>query len=207
MEDPMPETMPVPEGLTFEKVWAAFMENREQLKEIGRYHRESSEELKLLHKNLAAQVDRVSRNVGGINNSLGELIETLIAARLWEKFEGYHYNLRRAYQQVPLYDENNQIRTDIDILLADSEWVMAVEVKLKLNQKDEVDRHVKRMGLIRKYPPAETVGKKLLGAMAGGVVDPDVKDYAYQAGFFVLELAGESARLLPPPEGFEPQKW
>jgi hypothetical protein len=84
---------------------------------------------------------------------------------------------------------------------------MAVEVKLKLNQKDEVDRHVKRMGLIRKYPPAETVGKKLLGAMAGGVVDPDVKDYAYQAGFFVLELAGESARLLPPPEGFEPQKW
>jgi hypothetical protein len=228
----MEETVPVLEGLTFEKVWAALMENREQLKktdrqleETGRYLRESSEKWEKSnekrdkdfqkskedwdrrYKKLSALVDRVTKNVGGLNQSLGELIETLIAARLWEKFEQYHYNLRRAYQRVPLYDENNRVRTDIDILLADTEWVMAVEVKHKLDKKDEVDRHLKRMELIRTYPPAETVGKKLLGAMAGGVVDPDVKDYAYAAGFFVLELAGESVRLVPPPEGFEPQKW
>ncbi|MDR2537187.1 MAG: hypothetical protein LBC46_03310, partial [Treponema sp.] len=65
----------------------------------------------------------------------------------------------------------------------------------------------KRMELIRKYPPAETIGKKLLGAMAGGAVDPDVRDYAYKSGFFVLELTGESVNLLKPPEGFEPQQW
>jgi hypothetical protein len=82
-----------------------------------------------------------------------------------------------------LYDENNHIRTDIDILLSDTEWAMAVEVKRELNRRDEVDAHEKRMALIRRYPPLETAGKKLLGAMAGGVVDPDVKDYAYKAGF------------------------
>jgi hypothetical protein len=43
--------------------------------------------------------------------------------------------------------------------------------------------------------------------MAGGVVDPEVKNYAYKSGFFVLELAGESVHLVPPPEGFEPKKW
>ncbi|MDR0708080.1 MAG: hypothetical protein LBF60_09470 [Treponema sp.] len=84
---------------------------------------------------------------------------------------------------------------------------MAIEVKRELNKKDEVDAHVRRMSLIRKYPPAETVGKKLLGAMAGGVVDPDVRDYAYKAGFFVLELSGESVNLLKPPEGFVPKHW
>jgi hypothetical protein len=43
--------------------------------------------------------------------------------------------------------------------------------------------------------------------MAGGVVDPDVKNYAYESGFFVLELTGESVHLIPPPDRFEPKKW
>jgi hypothetical protein len=63
------------------------------------------------------------------------------------------------------------------------------------------------MELVRRYPPALTGDKALLGAMAGGLVDPDVKDYAYRSGFFVLELAGESVRLFPPPEGFSPKTW
>ena len=84
---------------------------------------------------------------------------------------------------------------------------MAVEVKRELNQEIDVDRHLKRMQLIRQYPPEQIGSKQLFGAMAGGVVDPDVKDYAYKSGFFVLELTGESVHLVPPPEGFEPQKW
>jgi regulator of replication initiation timing len=34
--------------------------------------------------NLQKTVERISQNVGGLNRSLGELIETLIAARLWK---------------------------------------------------------------------------------------------------------------------------
>ena len=64
---------------------------------------------------MAEKVDRVSANVGGLNRSFGELIETLIAARLWEKFP--EYNLKRAYQRLPIYDEKSIARTDIDILL------------------------------------------------------------------------------------------
>ncbi|MDR0669678.1 MAG: hypothetical protein LBF95_06320, partial [Treponema sp.] len=101
-----------------------------------------------------------------------ELIETLIAARLWEKFPDY--NLKRAYQRVPIFDEHSRVMTDIDILLSDTNLAMAVEVK--------------RMKLIRRYPPAEVVGKKMLGAMAGGVVNADVQRYAHENGFFVLEL-------------------
>ncbi|GHV65477.1 hypothetical protein AGMMS49587_19780 [Spirochaetia bacterium] len=183
-------------GLTFEQVWAAFMENREELKETARIVREMS-----------ARVDRVTKNVGGLNQSMGELIETLIAARLWEKFDAYPYHFRRAYQRVPLFDETDRKRTDIDILLTNSEYVMAVEVKASLHRQDDVDNHLKRMELILKYPPAECKGKKLLGAMAGGAVDPDVLGYAQSAGFFVLELTGESVRLVEPPKDFEPRQW
>ncbi|GHV83333.1 hypothetical protein AGMMS50212_06730 [Spirochaetia bacterium] len=208
-------------GLTFEKVWAALMESRErmelahermeleheetekELKETGKYLKEMGERV----DRMCERVDRVTANVGGINRSLGELIETLIAARLWEKFDAYPYNLKRAYQRVPLFDENNRIRSDIDILLANGEYAMAVEVKASLHREDDVDYHLKRMELILKYPPAECKGKILLGAMAGGIVKAEIRDRAHSAGFFVLELTGESVSLAEPPAGFIPRQW
>jgi len=148
---------------------------------------------------------RANENLGGLNRSMGELIETLIAARLWEKFP--EYDLRRAYQRIPIYDEKRILKTDIDILLIDTNICMAVEVKRELDQIRDVDHHLKRMQLIRQYPPELIGDKQILAAMAGGVVDPDVKDYAYQAGFFVLELTGKYVQLVPPPENFEPKIW
>jgi hypothetical protein len=84
---------------------------------------------------------------------------------------------------------------------------MAVEVKWELDDKEYVDHHLRRMELIRKYPPAECKGKKLLGAMAGGTVDPAVRDYAQSAGFFVLELTGENVELAECPEEFMAGEW
>ncbi|MDR1950444.1 MAG: hypothetical protein LBQ38_13725 [Spirochaetaceae bacterium] len=190
-------------GLTFEKVWAALMETREKVDKTTTNVDKMSERV----DKMCERVDKISENVGGLNRSMGELIETLIAARLWEKFNEYPYNLRRAYQRIPIFDENNRVLTDIDILLSDSEYVMAVEVKRELDKEKDIDHHLKRMELIRKYPPAECKGKKLLGAMAGGVVDPDVQDYAHSAGLFVLELAGESVELAERPAGFVPREW
>jgi outer membrane murein-binding lipoprotein Lpp len=154
---------------------------------------------------VTAKVDRVSENVGGLNRSVGELVETLIAARLWEKFP--EYDFKRAYQRLPVYDEKFVRFTDIDVLLVNNDMCMVVEVKRELDRMDDVDEHLKRMQLIRKYPPEIIGSKQLLGAMAGGVVDPNVKENAYKSGFYVLELTGESVHLIPPPEGFEPKKW
>jgi hypothetical protein len=63
------------------------------------------------------------------------------------------------------------------------------------------------MELVRKYPPAEVKEKKLLGAIAAGIVPPDVRDLAFRAGFFVLELTGDSVALIQQPESFIPKTW
>jgi hypothetical protein len=84
---------------------------------------------------------------------------------------------------------------------------MAVEVKRELDDKEDVVHHLKRMELILKYTPDQCKGKKLLGAMAGGTVDPDVQAYAHSGGFFVLELTGDSVRLTEPPKEFAPRQW
>ena len=221
--------VPYPRGLTFEKVWAALMEDREQMKknreESDRLMKERREEFDRLMKErreeddrraqeaerriqeLKEQVEKTSKIVGGLGNSIGGLVETLFAARLWEKFASYNYGFKRVYQQMPVYETNRgTMLTEIDILLSDIEWAMAVEVKRRM-KKEDVEDHVERMYRILDHPPAEVKGKKLLGAMAGGTINPDALKLAYETGFFVLELKGESIDLLTPPEGFKPTEW
>ena len=204
-------------GPTFEDVWAMFQaskaehdrmiaETEKQFQASKAEHDRMIAETNKAIKEMSARVDRVTQNVGGLNRSVGELLETLIAARLWEKFAAYPYLLTRAYQRVPIYDEQNHQKTDIDILLSDTAWCMAVEVKREADDKD-VEHHLNRMKLIRQYPPLEVVGKKVLGAIAGGVVPPDTVEYAHKAGFFVLALTGESVALLDTPQGFAPREW
>jgi chromosome segregation ATPase len=176
-------------------------ETDKRMKETDKQMKETDERMANLQKTL----ERIGLNVGGLNRSLGELIETLIAARLWEKFADY--NLQRAYQRVPIFDETNRTVTDIDILLSNTDVAMAVEVKRELDTIKEVDAHLKRMELVRRYPPKEIVGKKLLGAMAGGVVAADIRQYAWKSGFYVLELTGDTVELTPLPEGFVPRQW
>jgi chromosome segregation ATPase len=212
----MATTQLIPEWKTaVDEIWAMMKENAAQMKETDKQMKETDKRVKetdkLIEKNaqemeaLKKTVERVTGNVGGLNRSLGELIETLVAARLWEKFTDY--NLKRAYQRVPIFDADNRTLTDIDILLSDTGVAMAVEVKRELDRVKDVDEHLKRMELIREHPPAEVAGKKILGAMAGGVVDADVRRYAWESGFFVLELTGDTVELIPPPEGFVPRQW
>jgi hypothetical protein len=187
---------------TEREISAMQKETDRAMKETDRAMKETAQQVKETSRELAA----LGKNVGGLNRSMGELIETLIAARLWEKFP--QYGFMRAYRRLPIYDETSRVRTDIDILLSNSDKVMAVEVKHELDKEKYVSEHVRRMELIRKYPPFIELGTKhLLGAMAGGVVDAEVARYAHESGFYVLELTGETVSLIPPPAGFEPVAW
>jgi hypothetical protein len=110
-------------------------ENSQQMKETDKRMKDTGKLIEHTAKeieNLKKTVERVTKNVGGLNRYMGELVEMLIAARLWEKFP--KYNLKRAYQRVPIFDEKNSIMTDIDILLSNTILAMIVEVKHELNE-------------------------------------------------------------------------
>jgi hypothetical protein len=156
---------------------------------------------------MSARVDKLLENVGGVNRSIGELVEILLVAHVWEKFP--EYGLQRAFRRLPVYDERNIPKAEVDILLVNSEWAMAVEVKKKV-ESEAVNEHIVRMKRIHKYPPAELKlhpKVKVLGAVAGGFVSPEGREAAHQEGFYVLELAGESVVRVPEPEGFKPKEW
>jgi len=195
---------------TFETVWATLDRIAEKQEEEDRKWeelRKSQKETDRLMKETDRRIDKLTKQMGGLNNSLSELIETLFASHLGEKFDVYNYNLKRMYSRIPIYDNENRVRSDIDILLSNTTVCMAVEVKRWLETEKDVNWHIKRMQLIKQYPPAEVKGKKLLGAIVGAVVKQEAREYAEQNGFFVLELKGENVRLLKPPEGFVPKEW
>ena len=150
------------------------------------------------------QMKKISKQVGKVSDSIGGVLEMLVAARLWEKFSAYPYGFKQAHKRVMVYQVGTTWQlTEIDLLLVDTEWVMAVEVKRNV-KKSDVEHHVKRLKLIRDNPPGDAKGKKLLGAVAGGSVAPEARDLAFECGFFVLELKGEAVELVPPPAGFSP---
>ena len=102
--------MPGAEVLTYEKVWEMFKETDKKFKKTDRKFQKTREQIlketdrldRKIRKELeetAQIVKELSKNIGGLNNSMGALIETLIAARLWEKFG--IYNLCLAYRRVP----------------------------------------------------------------------------------------------------------
>jgi hypothetical protein len=195
-------------------------ETEKVLKEVGERHKETERalretvaQMKENDRKMAEssartdrKLDRLSANVGGLSHSLGELVETLIAARLWEKFKVFR--LERGFQRVTVYD-GKRAMAEIDILLSNTKYAIAVEVKTHLDKMEYVDRHIERMELIRRFPPAEVAinHKRVMGALAGGVVSPAVMEYAHKCGFYVLELSGESVRFADTPDGFEARVW
>ncbi|MCL1992434.1 MAG: hypothetical protein FWG66_05765 [Spirochaetes bacterium] len=189
---------------TPEEIWAILRESViESSRRQAEYEKRQAEHEKW-KADFEKQVEKVENQLGKLGNSIGGVLEMLVAARLWEKFSAYPYGFKQAHKRVMVYKTGTSWElTEIDILLADTDWVMAVEVKREV-AKSDVEHHVKRMKLVRDNPPAVAKGKKLLGAVAGGTVSPDVRDFAFECGFFVLELKGEAVELLPTPAGFSP---
>jgi phosphate uptake regulator len=180
---------------------------KNQSENIDRRSAERDKEWERSREEIERVMKNLSENIGGVNNSIGKLVETLIAARLWEKFAGY--GLQRAHRRVTVHGDDHRPRAEIDIVLTNTDCAIAVEVKRELDKTEDVDRHLERMELIRQYPPAviKENSKRVMGAVAGGTVDPDVMEYAHKHGLFVLELSGESVRLAPAPAGFTPRVW
>jgi hypothetical protein len=80
-------------GLTFEDVWAMFQETDRIIKENAAQMKETDKKIEALGK-----------QVGGLHRSPGDLIETLMASRLWEKFPLYNFN--RTFQRIKIFDKN-----------------------------------------------------------------------------------------------------
>jgi hypothetical protein len=219
-----------PKGVTFEDVWALFQETGLRMQETDRCMQETDrrmqetdrvikemgaetdrqiQETKQVIKEMGAETDRqlkeAGRLIGNLGNRLGEVIEHLMSPKLHEKFEELGLHFTRASRYHELRDQNKNRLAEIDVLLENSEYAMAVEVKTRLMVEDVKD-HVKRLEILRKVADEHNDRRKYLGAVAGAVVDQEVSAYAQKSGFYVIIPSGETVDI-EVPEGFKPRVW
>jgi hypothetical protein len=81
-----------------------------------------------------------------------------------------------------------------------------VEVKTKPNIEDVQD-HIKRMEILRRHGDEHQDKRKYLGAIAGGIMNEQVRDFALKIGFYVLEQSGDTVKLTASPPPWKPRTW
>ncbi|MDR2102359.1 MAG: hypothetical protein LBP43_07290, partial [Treponema sp.] len=71
-------------------------------------------------------------------------------------------------------DPGSETYVEIDILLQNTEYLVAVEIKSKLLEKD-VDTHVRRLEILRRWADKYRDSRKIRGAVAGAIVTREVR--------------------------------
>jgi hypothetical protein len=178
-------------GLTFEDVWAAMMETDRKIQELA--------------KETDKRITRTDRQIGELGNRFGELAEHLVTPNIAEKFRALNYTFTKAGPDLAFFSPEGRFLAEVDVWLENGEFAMAVEVKSRL-RKEYVDDHIRRMEILRSYLDERNDPRKLLGAVAGAIVPPDLRNYVLKKGFYLIEQSGDTVKIAAP-RGFKPRIW
>lgn len=193
------------EGLTFEKVWAALMENREQIKAHDEQIKADKEWARELIKTHEEQMKITDKKFGELTNRFGEMVEHMVLPNLLTKFDELGFTFTKA-GPTTIEDKVNNIFTDVDAFMENDDKVMIVETKTKPKIED-IDDHIERMEKLRRHADLHNDKRVYLGAMAGVVFGKSEKTYALKKGFYVLEPSGETFAITVPEGSYHPHEW
>ena len=186
-----------PKGLDFEQVWAALMEDREQLKESRLEFDRRMEEAN-------RRMKEIGKRFGDFTNRFGEVVEYMIAPNLQDKFHDMGLDFQEASKTHKVRDHKNNIHFEIDVFLQNGDTAMLVEIKTKLTISD-INEHIKRLEKMRAYADFRGDKRHFLGAVAGVIVSTDAKEYALSNGFYLIEPSGETFNITSPHD--KPKEW
>ncbi|GHT44003.1 hypothetical protein FACS189454_00320 [Planctomycetales bacterium] len=222
-----------PEPLTYEKVLDLIQRNSQEVMEMFRKDSEEAEQVREQERKEAEQVREQERKVreqerkeyeqlrererkkeqdawnkrfGEFSDRLGELIEAMVEGRIVRKFQRYNYTFGECSQRHKFENKKIKISGEFDLFLQDGDYVLGIEVKLKFTISD-VKEHITRLQKYRQYLDAKEDKRKILAAVAGGVIPKNVKEFAIKNGLFVIKQSGEAFEIFDPPEGFTPKEW
>jgi DNA repair exonuclease SbcCD ATPase subunit len=184
-------------------------ENAERQKEADRRHKEIDQMLKEVarrQEETARQMKETDVKIGRLGNRFGEMVQYMLMPNLVDKFRELDFVFTKAYPEATIKDEKNRILAEIDITLENGDKVMIVEVKSKPSI-DDVRDHVKRMEKVRLHADLHGDKRKFLGSVAGMVVKDNVRDFALNNGFYVIEPSGDTFNIIKPEGKYHPREW
>ncbi|MDG2989447.1 hypothetical protein L3556_00655 [Candidatus Synechococcus calcipolaris G9] len=167
-------------------------EAERRFQEAERRFQETEQILKDQARKTDRQIQQVNQQIGNLGNRLGEFVEWQVRPAAVRLFRERGIAVRQLASDVTI--EAGEDSLEIDLLVVNGDEAVAVEVKSKLSQTD-VNEHLERIAKFRRLSPQHR-SMKLMGAVAGMVVPPEVARYAYHQGLFVLAQSGDSMVIL-----------
>ncbi len=209
----------MPVDVTLEEVWKLFQETGQRFRETDEMFRETDKKFretdekfretdekfretdrKLDH--LDAIVARTSRNVDDLTGKWGKFLEGMVAPACKTLFADRNIPVHKVLQRVQAEYVGRTM--EIDIMVVNEGYVVLVEVKSTL-KVDDVRDHLDRLAQFREFFP-EYADRKILGAVAGIVIEEQADRFAYRQGLFVIGQTGDTVRILNDPQ-FQPKTW
>jgi hypothetical protein len=186
-----------PRGLTFEDVWAGLKETELLLKETIKENERQREENERQRK-------EYNKRFGDIDNRFGEVVECMISPSLLDKFIDLGLEFQTASANFKVRDHKNKIYFEIDVFLQNGDAAMLVEIKTNLSIR-YINDHIARLEKMRIFADLHSDSRTFLGAVAGIVIPSEVKQYALENGFYLIEPSGENFNITPPHN--KPKEW
>ena len=181
-------------------------ETDRRMKETDRIVKETALQMKETDRKMQEtdrQMKKTDRKIGELSNRFGELAEHLVAPGIARRFNelGYHFDNIIA-ERVKIPDSSGRILTEIDLLMENRIYSVAVEVKT-LPKAGDIEHHLRRLEILRAHKDRQGDRRKIRGAIAGAIFPKEAKDATIAAGLYVLEQSGDTMKLSMP-EGFTP---
>ena len=186
--------------VTWDEIQQGFKELEKAQKETWAVVRETQQSLKESNLRTEKAIKETQKNVGGLSNSLGSIVERILTPGLPKKFRKFGYSFGR----IASYSYTSGVYAQIDGMLENGTQAIAVEVKTKLRETD-IDDHLVRMEKIRKHANEHGDKRQFMGAMATFITDEVAKNYALNKGLFIIEPSGEDVKVTKP--AVEPRVW
>lgn len=193
--------MPV-KGKTPAGVWAAIERLGEELRQVQRETARQIQETDRQMQETGRQIKEYNKRFGDFTNRFGEIVEYMVAPNLRDKFEDLGMVFEEANRRR-IQDKKHNMYFEIDIMLENGDKALLVETKTKPTT-EQVDEHVKRIEKMRTYADLRGDKRHFLGAVAGVVMEKNVKNYILKKGLYAIEPSGETFNITSP-EG--PREW
>ena len=190
------------EKLTFEKVWQALMELKEQTekqnKELdARWEKQNAElnqQISGITKSQEKQNAELNRQIGGITKSQGAITEALIFNTLEKDmiFGGIEFDDIRP--NMGYHSKRLGIRAEFDMVLTNGNYVAIVETKTKVDQEDVSELITKKLNDFRKLYP-EYANHKIIFGIGGMSFDKRAVSEANKNGIGLIKVAGDKVEF------------
>jgi len=182
----------------FERVWQMFKDTDKKFDDTDRMFKET----KMMFKETADQIRETDKKVNKLTGKWGRFVEGLIAPAAERMFKERGIEVDTIYQRARKHKNGDEI--EIDILAVNGDYAVLIEAKSTLGV-DDVTEHIESLGKFKTFFP-EYANRKIIGAVAGIVIDESADRFAYKRGLFVIAQSGDTAKILND-AGFKPKEW